>query len=248
MITKINTYKLYQQYIISDFKLNEGLILTHDIYDSSKILKTKLEFNGDLEIKDNKINIYLDKFDFKFVIDYLTLINNLGYFISNLKLTNINNRTNKLTINKLIDNNQFNQIFFDNIKKIDLVLEPKFDNKHELKTNILYHVTEERFLDKILKNGLIPKQKNNQIYYPDRIYFTYNLDDSKEYINSKMFFYDLYPKDKKYQDLFKKTKFIILKIELPKDNNLIFYEDPNFKNKGIYTYENINPKYISIVK
>lgn len=251
MIIEISTYRLVKDLILLENKLNEGLIMTHDIHDSKKIIENFISayFWYNIEIDINKFKILLSdgKFNTNSYLEFLILINNLGYFISNIKAKNKNNITNTINPNDF-KNNYLNDKFLQNIIEYNFVIEPKFDTAHKLKTNILYHVTETRYLYNILKNGLVAKSKNTLSEYPERIYFVYNIEDANTYIKSKKFYYLMNQKNAKQpiKSNFKEIKYVILKIELPENNNLILYEDPNFVGKGIYTYENISPKFINI--
>ena len=244
MIKDINIYNLTCELIKTEKELNEGLILTHDIHNSKNILKSILSkwFFNKIEIIDNKIKILLGdgKFNIKSYMEFLILVNNLGYYISVIEVVN------DMNMNKIIKPGDFKKEYLkdhilNNFISYDITLEPKYDIKHKLKTNTLYHVTENKYLDKINKKGLITKSNNTKGYYPERIYFVYSIQDAEEYIKSKSFYY-LTNMDKEKQpnkSKFKEIEFTILKIKLPENSDIIFFEDPNFKGKGIYTYENI---------
>lgn len=253
MITKISTYKLFENLFKIEQKLEEGLILTHDIHKSKKALDNIFDFDNlsYTEIINNKIYVYLNnensKIDINTFANFLILINNLGYYVAKLNLYNQYNNKYSMSLDKFKEN-YFNSNSFLNIKKMEIIIEPKYDITHKLKSNTLYHVTEERYLDRIKKYGLILKSKNTRSEYPERIYLVYNIDDANHYIKNKKNYYLYNNKFYNTKDKFQETNFITLKIELPEDNDLIFYEDPNFKDKGIYTYDNINPKYIKIIK
>ena len=239
--------------ILLENKFNEGLIMTHDIADSKEFLEFELSksFANLIEIKNNKMYINLESGEFtvKTYIQFLSMINNLGYYISIIKIKRLD-KNNKERINNINPQDFKNEYLSDeNLKQFieyDIILEPKFDITHKLKTNILYHVTETKYLDKILKVGLIPKSKNILSTYPERIYLVYNLEDANKYVLGKKNYYLRIINQSKSKHKYPNVEFSILKIELPENDNLIFYEDPNFIDKGIYTYENINPKYITV--
>lgn len=256
MITSINMYLLLKKLITAENELNDGLILTHDIHDSLDAILKFTSINdidmADETIIDNKIHITTSKLNMITLTKLLTLFNNLGYYIAEIVAY-------KPFRNKLLPKtykfddfkfHHFNEISLNSIVQYDFELEPKFDTKHKLKSNILYHVTEDRYLDRVLKYGLMTKSKNTLKTYPERIYFTYNIEDSKTYISTKTSYYrrnDLEIFDKENpKNNYNKVKFIILKINIPDSDNIIFYDDPNFKDNGLYTYDSINPKYIEI--
>lgn len=252
MITEISTYKLVKDLLLVEQKLNEGLILTHDIYESKDIIEravSKWGFWYDNNIDGTKFNLNLTegKFTDKTYIEFCMLLSNLGYYISDLKVTNKHNKTNTIKPNDFKENYLTNN-YLENIVEYDLVIEPKYDIQYKLKTNILYHVTESKYVDKIFKNGLMSKSKNTKTFHPERIYLVYNLEDAEQYIKSKNMFYltNLNKTKQPNKSKFKEIEFVILKVKLPKNNEMTFFDDPNFKGKGIYTYENISPKYITI--
>jgi hypothetical protein len=252
MITEISTYRLISELLIIEKKFNEGLIMTHDIYDSKDALTQELSksFFNNIKIDKNKINIDLQDglFTVNGYMKFLILINNLGYYIckmcvyNSLGSKNIKPETFKKTF--------LNDVYLKNITRYDFTLEPKFDITHKLKMNVLYHVTESKYIDKILKNGLIAKTKNTLSDYPERIYFVYNLNDANQYIKVKNAYYLRVINSTKPENRhkFPSIEYKILEITLPDNNDLIFYNDPNFTDKGIYTYDNINPKFIKILE
>lgn len=251
MIKEISVYKLIKELLIVEQKFNEGLIMTHDIHDSKDALEHFFEFNQliKLDIVRNKIHIIVNDLNIKSLTSFLLLVNNLGYYLSNITLYNQYNNPNKLKYEDFKDK-YFDDSILKNITKFDFTLEPKFDIKHELKANTLYHVTETKYVDKILKNGLIAKTKNTLSDYPERIYFTYDLKDSEQYINSKKSYYvrNQYNISISTKSKFPDIEYIVLEITLPNDNDFIFYEDPNFVGKGVYTYDNISSNYIKLIQ
>jgi len=86
---------------------------------------------------------------------------------------------------------------------------------------------------KILKIGLYPKSGNRKTYHSDRIYLFYNKDECGKILKELKF------SDKTI------TNYDFYEIEL--DNTNIIHSDPNYFN-GFYTYDNISPKNIKILK
>ena len=102
----------------------------------------------------------------------------------------------------------------------------------------VYHLTNDYYIEKILKNGLAPKTKNKIENHPDRVYVAKEKNISKNFIR-QMF---LYMKNYK----FKPIKYIyLLKIDLSKCEDKRFFLDPSAPD-GMFTYENIPPQCISI--
>jgi len=125
-----------------------------------------------------------------------------------------------------------------------LVISPKFElplNVNDI-PDILYHITPSKFEESILKNGLIPKSKSNFENYKDRVYFAIDLDGIEMLIKNVKF---------KSKDI---TEYVLFKFdsksfkEDTNNSNRFLYRDQSFKNKAIYTMDNISPKYLSVIK
>lgn len=173
----------------------------------------------------------------------IQLTNNLGYFPSVVyyKLNNPNQQKPKSTLfPSLNDNNQQYSMKYNSSKFRELVsneqppylkffFEAKYDPEVEI-PKYVYHTTTTRFVDKIKQIGLTPKTLEKRSAHPERIYVSLSKKDS-----------DL---------LFKGLKQHFGKnqgVELTIDTSLLkgtFYEDPNFKGQGAYTYQNIPPQAI----
>ena len=102
----------------------------------------------------------------------------------------------------------------------------------------LYHLTNDIYINKILKFGLVPKSKNKIENHPERVYVT-----KKRKMNIR-FILQMFNK-MQHQDIIK-TLYII-KIDLSKCEDKRFFWDPSALN-GMFTYENIPPQCISIVE
>ena len=102
-------------------------------------------------------------------------------------------------------------------------------------SEILYHITNKKNINKIFKLGLYCKAKNKKVIHPERIYFTTTSD------------YQLL--NELAEDLYTDNDYIILKIDLNENNfKCKFFLDPAYSKYGCFTYENISPKCISIYK
>lgn len=157
----------------------------------------------------------------------LTLANNLGYFPSVVKYE-LNNQYHLYTkkyspssFRDLIVNEKPTYLIFDFEAKYDPIVEvPKY----------VYHITTTKFVNKIKQIGLTPKTLEKRSAHPERIYVSLSKKDS--------------------DFLFKGLKLHFGKnqgVELTIDTSVLkdpFYEDPNFKGRGVYTYQNIPPQAI----
>lgn len=237
-----NTNRTYLKHC-EQLYLYEGLIKSAEPEQVVKILKKNAEgFIHDIRIVHNPLQIdmktpvldfFIHKDDYydleygKIAYEELgRLINNLGYFISEKKETDL---------------------------CVYIVIMPKFlyevtSSVYESNGNdgILYHITPAKYKHKIEKYGLIPKHANYRLdNYPDRIYFYTKLQVNK---------LDLLCKDLSSNTGI--SDWLILKIDLKDRRSYIendkstmyrFFEDPKAQN-AVFTYENIDPQCISIYK
>src|SRR3972149_2510408 len=101
--------------------------------------------------------------------------------------------------------------------------------------------------DKILKIGLTPRSGSKISNHPDRIYLAFSREGAKG-IGSEIQKYD---QENEYV-------FCLLEIDVEKlkqlreknlnKSNLRFFDDPNFKNKGVFSLENIPPDAITVLE
>lgn len=206
--------------------LIEGLIISAN-YDkaisiiNNLIKKLNINANCDMYKGNDRIILTINEDDIykkkEFYTELLKILNITGYYISNYK------KNGKLL--KTVDYPTFikNKLIVYLNKKYDVI---KYDKENgENIPEFLYHVTEEDFLKKIEKSGLIPKTKNFIQDHPERIYLFKNLSDCYDFIDNKNC------KDP-----------VILKIDVKVLYYLKLYEDPKYKGiEAYYTYDNIQP-------
>lgn len=134
-------------------------------------------------------------------------------------------------------------IIKNNVEWLLLQYEPKFQNDESntirSSENVLYHVTPKYNENKILKNGLSPRWKNNLFFFPDRIYLIKGSTSEDEIINITKQLY--FSNNSKGND----GNYIILKINLSEiPENVKMFIDNNYKN-GIFITDNIKPNCIT---
>ena len=218
--------ELLKEKKLSEFNynlLNEGLIMSveYDVFiDKMNNTLRRYNVNGscDLYIGKDRIILQINEKDThkrKSIFQHFTnLLNQTGYYVSNYK----------------IDNKIYNQdidilTFISNINFI-LYLNKRFDSESGYIPEFLFHVTENKYLEKIMKQGLIGKSKKYIENHPERIYLFDTLEDCYGYIDFKEL-----------------SDFIILKIDAKTLKNIKLYDDPKFQPtiKAYYTYDNIPP-------
>lgn len=106
--------------------------------------------------------------------------------------------------------------------------------------NILYHITQKCYLEKIKERGLIPKSGNKLSKHPERIYFlTSKPREDILWKIAKQFF--IRNDSNEYVE---RNVMVLLTIDISKvKKKLKFFSDPN-ADECVYTYDNINPNLI----
>lgn len=127
--------------------------------------------------------------------------------------------------------------------------EPKFDeyikgSEFKKKSgNTFFHVSPIRYVDKILKNGLVPKSKNNFLIYPDRVHLIYN-DGNHD--NPYMMADMLYTVDGNKHN---NGEYALFGVSTKGLDNVKFYRDWNVEDfEAYFTYENIPPQNITFIE
>lgn len=224
-------------------ELQEGLIRTVAIDQAMEILEREVKNYPELDLLNDSSTIILgfkpnypsdqsSKYTTGNLVDpkiakVLSLTNNLGYFPSIVKYE-LNNKAeqhtekyNPVKFRDLILNQQPTYlIFFFEAKYDPIVKVPRY----------VYHITADRNIGKIKKIGLTPKTQGKRSTHPERIYVSLSKKDSDFLLNRLKYY-------------FGKGKGVELVIDTEALNQP-FYEDPNFKDQGAYTYANIPPQAI----
>lgn len=232
-------------------KLNEGLILTHSINKNEDVLKRYLNHLGlqfEITIKPLKETFSILLFTTKLHIYELIFIEcrNLGYYPSSFTPYF---RFEHVVKNKIYNEKDFkNDIDKSNFQQIEIFFESKFDEIYKLKPyhKYLYHGTPSYKASKILDVGLKPSSLNRNSYHPGRVYFSLNINDCKSIITE--FIDNDYERwintEEIYKNRIQLDDYTILKIDTTDYKNIDFRKDP--KSSGIYTYDYITPKRISV--
>ena len=217
--------------------LKEGLITSHDITRYKSIITTKLD---QLNVKYDMDVIDRLEFDLTLynpIEDIIDIINHdsltIGYYPSYCWITLNNGMKNNFKWSK-----------FKYSSKIS-ILKIKYESKYEegeykntvICPDILYHLTWQDNKISILKKGIYPKSKNRRSDHPSRIYL---FDNSENYLPILKFLKISDNMDDIYKD------YMLIKIDCSKDK-LILHTDPRYR-MGWFTYDNINPLNIEIIK
>jgi hypothetical protein len=220
----------YYQIITDKFMMNRMLKGYKDKNDSltKSLIKGGIDIDktiSDLEKQISEFNygdisIFTDFNNKELSLGLISLIDSMGYFISVVNLKPGEKLTDKNDIQKTLISSD----------RISIMIEPNYDDKIMFEGEYLYHTTDSKNLDKIMKYGLIPKTKNTRSFYPERIY----LSPNEEWMSSI--------KQELVGD--KGGEYVNLRIENFK--GLSLYKDLRFKG-GFFTYDNIPPKYIEII-
>jgi len=136
----------------------------------------------------------------------------------------------------------YSKSYFMGDKEI-LIFLPKKQNSINMSVfgnmNYLYHVCPRYVTEKIVKNGFVPKAKNNIFAYDPRIHFFF---PSTPLANMQMIRKQL---DDNNDSIGNTHEYDLIKIKTP--DNVTFYKDLDCEF-GLYTNENIGPENIIDIK
>jgi len=213
--------------------IKEGLIKTYPL----DFVVGRLDKFGGIARPNNKRNAIYYSIDNKNSLSdidkYIKYVNSLGYFISQYKVLYVDKKP--LPLNYITYKNPGDIINLKDINELWLIIEPKFDQILGSDVEYLYHITEDKYLDKIKSKGVIPRSLSKKSYHPDRIYVVTN----KRYIN---------PLLRQFSDK-SDSDFSTIKIDYKLAGKPKLYNDPNYLNYGYYITDNISPQsIISIFK
>ena len=244
------------------FQLNEMLKTTlssdrakhkieEDIYDLNK---EGFEKNDDFLIYfEGKFLIIELKntYTYNEILSILSVIFSTGYFVAQYFLSSETIK-NKLIYDESeflkywnIPNYKNSNKFNKKIVKFKLKCEPKWDNTAKI-DNYLYHTTNSKNTENILKFGLLPKSGKKKAYHPERVYLSKDINDTNIILK-------ILQRDDKRDG--ENNSYDLLKIDIKNLNfknlngdiiEVAFYDDPN--SNGVYTYDKISPTNISLFK
>jgi len=251
MIKKFNEYiPIYEKIIQKKYKnfpeelLNEGLIKSIEYDKFVELLERLFEKSGknklsyDLIQTHMGVNIEVDR----------------GFFSEELfeKLINLLNVSGYIVNYFFLDEEEYNRYpdmkdLFSNYETITINIIKKFDTTNNSPLpEYLYHVSEQKYYDKIMKNGLIPRSLKKIENHPERVYFLDSLEGAN---NFKEILEDMNPEN----------NYIILRVDIKLLPKLKLHFDPTYfqneedyyneeKYKAYYTYNNITPLSLKLIK
>ena len=247
-LLKANDSKLYEEVK----KLHEGLIKSHSIFETKKILgrlytTIGLSWMNHIVDRDDGtivVDILPFKNDVNYIKNLLKYINNMGYFPSVIyKQTSDQSKPD--------DDNYDENLLLSLAKEYNLynvlciVIEAKYDVEVSIKHK-LYHTTRQEVLHKIMKNGLTPREKSKLSTHPERVYLALTYSDAYDLVvQLKTDYVRKYPERYKTSD---DVKMCILEIDPINVKYLKLFSDPNFKDNAVYTLMNIPKEAIKIIK
>jgi hypothetical protein len=221
-------------------ELSEGLIKTVEVDKALDIIGKQFPtfdsfYEGNSGIRIEFSPRYLNSPEQNYVGDLpdpniskvLSLLNNLGYFPSNVQYD-----SGRTSGQIKYSPSQFRDLIINQKPKyLSFIFEPKYDPVIKV-PQYIYHITDSKYLDKIKQIGLKPRALNKRSAHESRIYFSLD-KKSSDYLWNR------------------------LKLHMGPGNGILltidttnleaaFYNDPNFDKLGVYTYSNIPPS--SIIK
>jgi hypothetical protein len=247
-IHAFNTYSLFYN------KIDEGLIKTHPLKDTIGMIERylinyRMKYNiENVDYEKNVFEFKIEDFNYNDLIyDKLcgiesVIVNMCGHFPSLVKINYVSGMKNS----KKWHDNMWEELvkYSEYYSSITIKFESKFDDFEDcVDIDYLYHITNNSYVDKILKSGLVPKSKNKLSTHPDRIYLCKTIQDCE---NLKIHMYNSdkfnnFGMDYKKENN-KSLEYTILKIDI-KDLKIKIFKDPNYK-QGYYIINNIEPSRI----
>ena len=231
---KVRTIKLKE--LLLELELTEGLIKSYPLSSTIVNLTRMWSLGGKIQYEEyeNSIKMYIrepietDNFD----AILWHIINLLGYFPAHISTPSTNFKYSYEEAIKLMGT-KF-AIFFD-AKYDQEISSSKFPS-------VLYHISPSIYEDIILKIGLVPKTKSKMSTHRDRVYLAYTEKATMGLIRNPEFKIDSRGNDIKNFTIYE----VDLK-KLKKDYDISLYNDPAYEKAGVYTHENIPPKYLKVI-
>lgn len=229
-----------ENYLNTDvFYLNETILYSFDSDRVVDVLRQFFEYSDIKIIKDIKkqnnseirITLFLNNTsaNLKKLIQYIH--NLLNWYIGRVLCVKKNEI--KFNIDKYDEKDLLKNYSEKDYNILTIILYPHYDLELSELPKTLYHITDEKFIEKIKKIGLIPKSTSKIETHPDRIYFLKSKSDISKILSNPNF---------------KIEHPYLLTIDNSKIKNLKLFEDSNFKTFGLYGYQNIPPKYITVIE
>lgn len=206
----------------------EGLIKTYPF----DFAVQRLGEYGTVKLISNKIYLGLKKEYFNKIEGLVKYINTLGYFASTFKVLS---KDQEVSPDNYKNFNDAKEVLsaVDNAQQVWIEIEAKYDDSTGDAPSFFYHLTSKNALDKIKKQGLVPRSKSKKSYHPDRIYI---VDDLKSLSQLLIQFLEIEGKEL--------SDYVVLKIDYNLTSKPKIYNDPNFLSLGYYVVDNIPPEAI----
>ena len=210
--------------------VNEGLIQT---YDANKVK----------DIVCRKFNLVPQQFHIEPITDNGTTVNLIAILLNSRiskseigDIINLMRTCGYFEYSKPFINGPFITYFFEPHYSKDITSEIK------QKYQYLYHAAPSIYVQKILKNGLVPRHRNTLFFYPSRVYCMRGNNLSSEQIG----IIKNVQAQRGTNTLHDDNRYTILIIDVSEiPDNVKFFVDPNAKN-AILTHNNIPPRAISV--
>ena len=223
--------------LLLELALIEGLEKTYEINAAITNLFRMWSLHGKVEydIVDSSIRMYIresiDESDLESIINHIN--NFLGYFPAHISTKRENFGYSYAAAVKLIG------------EKFAIYFDAKYDQGTSQNgiPDVLYHISPSKHDKKKSEIGLSPRHKDKMSAHPDRIYLALSIKAAEGLLTNPAFLVD--------NDGNKINNFTVYKIDMEHLKNMPdmkFYRDMQYANNGIYTLNNIHPKYLTVVK
>lgn len=240
----------------SKFILNEFLKNTLQIDTAMDHIRTDIYLinNNNLKMGDFSIEVKGDKMLLEFKNNYdkeqieliFSSIFSTGYVICKYIIMD------NFMSNELYSDEEFLKYWIKKQKKykkeitnFQLICEPLWDEIVSIGDK-LYHVTEQKNTENVLKYGLLPISGKKKSYHPERVYLSKTINGANRILKTFKNIDKLNKIIKNY-DLLEINTNNLKSIGFDgKEYDVVFYKDPNYID-GVYTFDRINSINISII-
>lgn len=211
--------------------LYEGLILSHPL---DKVLDV-LDRRG-YYVAEGDDNTFFVRVDGDVDLDTLFVdVNNMGYFPASSG--SIKSNMHKFDLSAVESD-------IVKYKMTFIRFEAKYDVQLSLSDyKYLYHVTHKLYIDKIKRNGLIPKSASKLSNHPERVYLAFDKSDLNTFISHpKNFERPKKSTNEKPPPSVRRLFSVAVVLKIIVDRlpyNFRIYADPNFVGKACYTLNTI---------
>lgn len=220
--------------------LVEGLIQSYDV---NRVISILWRAQFESSLYKNELNRFIvrcdtDKCDFNGLFKIIEKCGWYPAYIYGLNKSGIS-KDDKYTLENFVK-------FKESFNIIEILFEPRFDVEFVNIPKYLYHFTKKINWYKISKKGLNPRTQSKTSTHPERVYLSFDINSAERFGRKVVNRIQLPPEKSDHKEDY--SMGIIIRIDTNYCKDVVFYEDPNYKNNAVYCLNSIHPMSLEIVK